>query len=183
MAKEAILKLPENQCAAPFRYLHYGQVLDRIRERNTVFTRNHQPQPTRRTGNAGSPSAAQIQAAMATLQALVPTMPTPSRPVAGHRIPPTPSPKAFQDTAWERIGNATVYLCDPRICPVPLPMRATNGLTATANGNPAKRFVADGFVGRDGRPVGCLVVPNFADGTPMVIWGDGAPTSSFKVKG
>ncbi len=148
-----------------------------------MFTANYQPQPTRRTGNAGSPNAAQIQAAIATLRALVPTKPATSKPAAGYRTAPTPSPKAFQDTAWKRIAQATVYLCDTRICPVPLPMRAINGLTATANGNPAKHFVADGFVGRDGKPVGCLVVPNFADGSPMVVWGDGAPTTSFKVKG
>lgn len=148
-----------------------------------MFTRNFPPQPSRGTGNGGSPNAAQVQEALSTLRALVPTMPTPSRPAAGYRTAPTPSPKAFQDTAWKRIANAIVYLCDPRICPVPLPMRPTNGLTATANGNPAKRFVADGYVGRDGKPVGCLVVPNFADGMPIVTWGDGAPTTSFKVKG
>ena len=148
-----------------------------------MFTANYQPQPTRRTGNAGSPNAAQIQAAIATLRALVPTKPTHSKPAADYRTAPTPSPKAFQDTAWKRIAQATVHLVDKRICPVPLPMRPTNGLTATANGNPAKRFVADGYVGRDGKPVGCLVVPNFADGMPIVIWGDGAPTTSFRIKG
>lgn len=144
---------------------------------------NYTPPTTRRTGKAGSPNAAQIQAAIATLHALVPTKPAASKPAAAYRTAAAPSPKAFHASAWKRIEHATVYLVDTRVCPVNLPMRAINGLTTTASGNPAKRFVADGFVGRDGKPVSCLVVPNFADGSPMVVWGDGAPTTSFKVKG
>lgn len=147
-----------------------------------MFTANYHPQPTRRAGNAGSPNAAQIQAAIATLRALVPKSAAP-KPASGYRAVATPSPRAYHDTAWKRIENATVYLTDARICPVPLPLRAQKGLTTLNSGQPAKRFMADGFVGRDGKPVGCLVVPNFTDGTPMVIWADGAPTASFKIKG
>lgn len=150
-----------------------------------MFSSYSTKQPNHRANSSNAPNAAQIKAAIATLQALTKAAGPAAKPkpTNGYNGTPKPSHQAHLSAVnWKRVERCNVYLTDPRLCPVTLPLRPQKGLTALASGNPAKRFSADGFVGRDGKPVACLVVPHFEHGTPMVIWADGAPIASFKVQ-
>lgn len=126
-------------------------------------------------GRKPVPAQHHLRAALAVLGAAL-QMPT------GTASKAKPASRSDEAEAWHRVERCTVFLTDPTLCPVALPLRAQRGLVALRSGRPAKRFVADGFT-RDGQGVGCLVVPHDQTGEPLVIWADGSAKSNFKLVG
>lgn len=132
-----------------------------------------------------------VQRAIATLQThgVIPVpnrKPSPpQRPAAHHPAPSQARPTANaaqSPAAWQRIERATVYLVNPQVCPVPVPLRAEPGYVTLPSGRPAKHYVADGFI-VNGKQVGCNIAPHKDSGVPFVVWADGVNVGDIKVQG
>jgi hypothetical protein len=103
-------------------------------------------------------------------------------PQRNQRPTHAPTASSAASSASRRLENVMVYLADPQVCPVSLPLRGEKGFASLRSGRPAKRFVADGFVVA-GKTVSCLVAPDDRTGRPIVLWADGAPINRFRLVG
>ena len=132
-----------------------------------------------------------VQRAISTLQSFG-VIPAPSRkssapkhPTDYRQVPSlsrTPADAAQSPAAWQRIERATVYLVNPNLCPVPVPLRAEVGFIMLPSGRPAKHYVADGYF-LNGKQVACNLVPHKDTGHPHVLWADGVNKTDIKVQG
>ncbi len=132
-----------------------------------------------------------VQRAIATLQThgVIPApnrkSSAPKHPTAYRQVPSlsrTPADAAQSPAAWQRIERATVFMVNPQICPIPVPLRAETGFITQPSGRPAKHYVADGYF-LNGKQVACNVVPHKDTGHPFVVWADGVNKTDIKVQG
>lgn len=142
---------------------------------NRVSQRNHSASAT--------PDANAVRQALAVLSRAMHPVPA-HAPVALQSTHQTaPDNNAKDLAAWARIERCAVWLIDPKVCPVNLPLRAQSGYATLLSGKPAKRFVAEGFTSGLGKTVEALVVVDQYTGDPRVVYAHGSPVGNFKIVG
>ena len=141
---------------------------------------NHRVSPRNHT----TPNAPDAQAVRQALAVLSRAMQPASVPVAPQPVRQAVAENNARDlAAWARVEKCTVYLIDPSVCPVSLPLRAQPGYTNLLSGKPAKRFVAEGFTSGLGKPVEALVVVDHHTGEPRAVYAHGSAVANFKIAG
>lgn len=146
-----------------------------------MFTAPNHRAPQRNQTAATTPDAEAVRQALAVLSRAMQPAPAPvAAPIARQ---PEVDDNARELAAWARIEKCSIYLTDPSVCPVSLPLRPQPGYSSLLSGKPAKRFVAEGFRSGVNKPVEVLVVPNYYTGDPKVVYAHGSAVINFKVVG
>ncbi len=141
---------------------------------------NHRASP-RNHAAPNAPDAQAVRKALAVLSRAMQPVPAPVAPQPASQI--IADNNARDLAAWARVERCTVYLVDPNVCPVSLPLQSQHGYTPLLSGKPSKRFVAMGFNSGIGKPVEARVVPHYQTGEPTVVYAHGSAAQNFKIVG
>lgn len=144
-----------------------------------MFTKTHSPASTRRTSAPSAmPRHPDVQQALAVLHSHFAT----AKPKQTPRPVATPNAPHQKLADWGRVERCTVFLVNPQLAPVAVPLRRQPGFATLNSGRPAIRFVAEGFA-VNGRTLAAYVAPDHGTGLPRVVHAEGASQTNFKIQG